>query len=212
MSSPPPAAPPAGFGSPPPQVVGSGGGSYEDDLRAQMAAAAARQGATQASDSAKKSLSEIKAYIQENPTSVKVFCFLIGLTLIVFSILGCFNLFAAAFEPREYLGNLYNVFFGLIICICDGKESWMKTCGDVQGKLFRYAFFLATQTGRALFYLYVGSMTLLTLPDNVVWSLIYVVIGGVLCILAFLMLVINWCGSYCGCERHYVDAESAGVM
>ena len=54
----------------------------------------------------------------------------------------------------------------MVICICDGKEDWMKSCGDIQTKLFGRAFFLATQTGRALFYFYVGSMTILILPGG----------------------------------------------
>ena len=52
----------------------------------------------------------------------------------------------------------------VIICICEGKEDWMKSCGDIQSKLFQRCFFLATQTGRATFYFYVGSMTILLLP------------------------------------------------
>ena len=52
----------------------------------------------------------------------------------------------------------------VIICICEGKEDWMKSCGDIQSKLFQRCFFLATQTGRAFFYFYVGSMTILLLP------------------------------------------------
>lgn len=40
----------------------------------------------------------------------------------------------------------------------------MKSCGDIQSKLFQRCFFLATQTGRAFFYFYVGSMTILLLP------------------------------------------------
>eukprot|EP00929_Paragymnodinium_shiwhaense_P074337 TRINITY_DN38030_c0_g2_i1.p1 TRINITY_DN38030_c0_g2~~TRINITY_DN38030_c0_g2_i1.p1 ORF type:complete len:210 (+),score=55.28 TRINITY_DN38030_c0_g2_i1:69-698(+) len=198
-------APPAGAAVPPPQVVGHGGGSSDPsvDLRNQMAAAAARQGANQAMDATKHGIFEVKAYIQENPTSVKVFCFMTGLILIVFSLLGCFNIFGGIVAPRQYLTNVYNVIFGLIICICDGKESWMKSCFDVQSKLFQYAFFLATQTGRALFYLYVGTMTLLVLPDSWFWSLLYIIIGGVLCLLAILMLIIQWCGGLCGCSKRY---------
>ena len=54
----------------------------------------------------------------------------------------------------------------VIICICDGKEDWMRACGDVQTKLFQRAFFLATPTGKAFFYFYVGSMTILMLPEG----------------------------------------------
>lgn len=189
---------------PPPQMFGQGNDPAAD-LQRQAAAAAARQGAQQAASRAQSGISEIKAYITENPASVKVACFTIGLILIVFSILGCFNLFDAAFEPKEYLNNLYNVFFGVIICICDGRESWMKACFNVQEKLFMYAYFLASQTGRAFFYFYVGSMTVLVLPDSWFWKVVYVCIGGVLCLLALLMLFLDWCGPFCGCK----DATSS---
>lgn len=53
-----------------------------------------------------------QAYIVENPSSVKTLCFLIGLILMIFSILGVINPFGAFSRPGEYLANIYNVFFG----------------------------------------------------------------------------------------------------
>ena len=53
----------------------------------------------------------LEAYIQENPGSVKVMCFLVGLTLLVFSILGVINPFAVFGTPKEYLANVYNIIF-----------------------------------------------------------------------------------------------------
>lgn len=153
---------------------------------------------------------ELKLYIQENPDSLKVMCFLVGLVLIVFSIFGVFNLFNAAFEPKEYLNNIYNVLFGLIICICEGKESWMQSCWDVQTKLFKYAYILAIPSGRSIFYFYVGSMTLLVLPDNFFWKVIYIIIGGSLALLALIMLFIDWCGHRCGCTGRYNQMEGQG--
>eukprot|EP00440_Ansanella_granifera_P023026 gb/GFBE01025006.1/.p1 GENE.gb/GFBE01025006.1/~~gb/GFBE01025006.1/.p1 ORF type:complete len:199 (+),score=49.90 gb/GFBE01025006.1/:1-597(+) len=192
-----------------PQVIGQPQNDPAAELQRQMAMAAAQQGARAAGDKAKASFFEIKAYIQENPTSVKVVCFLLGLILIVFSILGCFNLFGAAFKPKEYLTNVYNVFFGIIICICDGKESWMQKCGDVQAKLFQNAYILATQTGRAIFYFYVGSMTLLVLPDSAFWQIFYIAIGALLCLMALFMLVTAWCGRYLGCKERYGQMEGS---
>merc|ERR1712232_196662 len=182
------------------------------DFQREVASAAARQAGQQAANKTLAGLTEIKGYIQENPTSVKVLCFFTGLVLMVFSSLGLFNIFGAAFEPKQYLTNVYNVFFGFLICVCDGKESWMKSCFDIQEKVFRYAYFLATQTGRAIFYIYIGSMTLLVLPDNWFWKVIYIIIGGVLCLLAMLMLIINWCGRFCGCDRSYSSSSAAGLQ
>eukprot|EP00913_Durusdinium_trenchii_P012190 g11449.t1 len=85
----------------------------------------------------------------------------------------------------------------VIICICDGKEDWMRACGDVQTKLFQRAFFLATPTGKAFFYFYVGSMTILMLPEGI-WSVIYIILGSCLSLLALVMLFFQYCGGYCG--------------
>jgi len=194
--------------SPPPQVVGGSHGSDHDaaaEMQRQMAAAAAAQGARQAASQAKTGINEITAYITENPASVKVMCFVVGLVLMVFSILGCFSLFGAEWKAKEYLNNIYNIFFGLLICICEGRDSWQQACCNVRDKLHAYAFFLATHTGKACFYLYVGTMTILVLPDSTFWSIIYVIIGSVLSLLALWMLFLAWCGKICGCKTGYED-------
>lgn len=182
-------------------------GNASTDLQRQVAVAAAQAGAKEAAGQAKVGLFELKAYIQENPTSIKVLCLLVGITLIVFSALGLFNVFDAAFEPGEYLSNLYNLFFGIIICICDSKASWMEKFGDIQNKLFKYCYFLGTMTGRAVFYFYVGSMTLMVLPDSWFWKIVYIGIGGALAVLAVMMLVMDWCGDSCGCKKKYGQME-----
>jgi len=189
---------------------GGSGAGYDPaaELQRQMAQAAAEQGAQAASSKAKASFYEIKAYIQENPSSVKVICFFLGLVLCIFSILGLFNLFGAMFSPKEWLANFYNVAFGVIICICDGKESWMEKCGNVQARLFQQCYFLATATGKALFYLYVGTMTLLVLPVSFFWSFFYIIIGSALCVMALFMLVSRWCGHMCGCKERYGSMDN----
>lgn len=52
-----------------------------------------------------------QAYIQENPGSVKVMCFIVGLVLLIFSILGVINPFAVFSTPKDYLANIYNIIF-----------------------------------------------------------------------------------------------------
>ncbi|CAJ1334974.1 unnamed protein product, partial [Effrenium voratum] len=136
--------------SAPAQVYGQPHSAPAAELQRQMASAATETGVREVGARAKHGFFEVKAYIQENPSSIKIMSFVVGLVLIAFSILGCINPFQVAFQPKEYLCNVYNVLFGVVICICDGKESWMRSCGDIQAKLFQKAFFLATQTGRAL--------------------------------------------------------------
>ncbi|CAK9043014.1 unnamed protein product [Durusdinium trenchii] len=196
-----------------PQVYGQASHDPAAELQRQMASAAAQsaaeQGARVAGEKAKHGFYEVKAYIVENPSSVKTLCFLIGLILMIFSILGVINPFGAFSRPGEYLANIYNVFFGVIICICDGKEDWMRACGDVQTKLFQRAFFLATPTGKAFFYFYVGSMTILMLPEGI-WSVIYIILGSCLSLLALVMLFFQYCGGYCG--SGYGQMAAGGVI
>ncbi|CAE7298069.1 unnamed protein product [Symbiodinium pilosum] len=177
------------------------------DLQRQMAAAAAQQGARVAADRARSGFFEVQAYISENPTSLKVLCFCAGLALVGFSLLAIFNPFDFSIVPKDRLCNIYNVFFGLVICICDGKGSWLRACGDLQGNLFRKAYFLASQTGRSLFYVYVGSMTFLLLPGGIL-SFFNRVTGGALCVLALLMLALDWCGHLCGRDRYNQMGEA----
>ncbi|CAK0889185.1 unnamed protein product [Prorocentrum cordatum] len=197
---------------PPASVIGSAHGSdAASEMQRQIAAAAAQQGVAQAKASAKTGIFEIKSYIQENPASVKVVCFLIGLLLMTLSILGIFNVIGAAVEPKHYLNNFYNVFFGVIICICDCKESWGKACFDIQEKLFRNAYLLATHKGRGMLYMYVGSTIIFVLPDRSeypFWSLIYGLMGILLCILAYLMLLLAWWGELCGCRGRYASMDA----
>eukprot|EP00439_Symbiodinium_sp_Y106_P067047 s4767_g11.t1 len=180
------------------------------ELQRQMATAAAQQGARAAADRARTGFFEVQAYISENPTSLKILCFCSGLALIAFSLLGLFNPFDINIIPKDQLCNLYNVFFGVIICVCDGKESWLRACGDLQGTLFRKAYFLASQTGRSLFYLYVGTMTLLLLPGGIL-DFFNRIIGIALCVLAMLMLARDWCAPLC-CKDSYNQMGSGSQV
>lgn len=203
-----------GGSNPSPQVVGSGSGSAPArdpaaEMQREMAKTAAAAAGNQAKESASKGFFEVKAYIMENPSSIKVISFCTGLLLIVFSFLGVFNLFDAAFEPKEYLNNIYNIGFGLLILVMDGKESWMESCFDVQAKVFKHCYFLATHTGRALFYFYVGSMTLLVLPHGAFWAFVYVLLGGLLCLLGIWMLFLQYCGECCGIGSRYASFDES---
>jgi len=167
--------------------------------------AAAGEGAVHAKEGAKHGLLEFKAYVMDNPPSLKVTAFVTGVCLIIFSVLMLINptIFGELnFTPAHYLTNLYNIGFGVIIIICDGKESWMKCCCNVQVRLFYQCFFLATVTGRALFYIYVGIGSLLV-PHNWFLSIFNGLIGGTLLFLGFAYIGIYWLGGFCGCDRDF---------
>jgi len=146
---------------------------------------AGQQGATQA----KAGFFEVRTYVQETNCGIRAYCFCIALVLFAASILGVFNVFNAAFNPYQYLWAVYNTLFAMVIIVMDGKPEWFTRCGNVQAKLYQYAAFLATWTGRALLYFYVGSVNLCMLPGALTWKIVYIAIGAALCSIACLMLL-----------------------
>lgn len=143
---------------------------------------------------AKAGFIEVRQYVQENHCSVKALSFSIALALLVFSILGLANVFDAVFRPSQYLFAFYNIIFAGMIVILEGKTEWFPT---LQNRLFSNAAFLATQSGRALAYLFVGSINLFVLPEAWLWKVIYVGMGSALCFNALLMLLDAW-----SCRNH----------
>jgi len=161
---------------------------------------AAKSVASQGVAQARTSLTEVQRYTQQNPDSVRALSFSIALALLIFSVLGVINVFDAVFKPYQYLFALYNVLFAVVIIVADGNPDWFTKYWDAQGKLFGAAAFLATQTGRAAFYFYVGSINLFMLPDNWLWKVIYVGLGGALCFNGALMLL-DSVGCCCSSKR-----------
>merc|ERR1712187_51753 len=147
---------------------------------------------------------EVTSYVQENHFSVKALSFIVALALLTSSILGMVNIFNVVFDPIHYLLAFYNALFAIAIVIIEGKADWFKKCGDIQTKIFSVAAFLASQTGRALFYFYVGSINLMMLPSSLLWQIIYVAIGASLCFVGVLSLL-DRCGLCC--KNHHRNFE-----
>jgi hypothetical protein len=151
--------------------------------------AAAKSAAGQSVEKATTGFGEARRYTQQNPDSVRALSFCIAMALFIFSILGVLNVFNALFKPYQYLFALYNIIFAAVIIVADGDRTWFMKYWDAQEKLFGAAAFLATQSGRAAFYFYVGSINLFMLPENWLWKFIYLGLGGVLCLNGALMLL-----------------------
>merc|ERR1712079_472063 len=96
-------------------------------------------------------------------------------------------------SPRDRLQCVYSTFFGLIIFLSDLKTEWANKFYNMQSILFYHFYFLATQMGRAFFYFYVGSITLLMLPGSTFWNFTYFFFGTVLCLLGIAMIVLHVC-------------------
>merc|ERR1740117_938935 len=166
---------------------------------------AAKSAASHGVAHAQTGFTEVRRYTQQNPDGVRALSFSIALALLIFSVLGVINVFDAVFKPYQYLFALYNVLFAVVIIVADGNPDWFTKYWDAQGKLFGAAAFLATQTGRAAFYFYVGSINLFMLPDNWLWKVIYVGLGGALCLNGALMLLDS--AGCCCCRRRQQTDE-----
>jgi len=167
--------------------------------------AAAQSVASQGMTHAKTSFIEVHRYAKQNPDSVRAISFLLAIALFVFSLLGIFNVFNAVFKPHQYLFALYNMIFAGVIIVADGNPEWFRRFWDAQEKLFGAAAFLASQTGRAAFYFYVGSINLFMLPDSWLWQLIYVCLGGALCFNGALMLLDSAGCCFCGARQQQLQ-------
>merc|ERR1719359_50648 len=127
-----------------------------------------------------------------NAASIQLMSFFAGLGLTVFSVLGVINPINT-FNPEQYLQCVYNMFFGIAVVICDGPPKLWNRCCNAQDFLFKYFFFLANPTGRAIFYFYVGTNVIFVLPENNLWRMIYFALGGTLMVIGLFMLFVRYC-------------------
>mmetsp|Transcript_69677 Transcript_69677/g.167243 ORF Transcript_69677/g.167243 Transcript_69677/m.167243 type:complete len:219 (-) Transcript_69677:129-785(-) len=200
---------------PAPQVVGSGRDPAAD-MQRNMAYQTAAQGAQMAGRSAKAGFIEMKAFVMKDPNSIRVIAFITGFLLVLFSILwlalpGLFRSFNAPVD--DYIRNVWNIAFGLLIMIVEGKESWMDMFCNIQARVFHYAFFLATLGGRAVFYLFVGCMTLVEQPelDDVGWQIVNFCIGMTFVLIAAAQLFLYYVGPYCGCQAYKSEFDATAM-
>mmetsp|Transcript_23933 Transcript_23933/g.60404 ORF Transcript_23933/g.60404 Transcript_23933/m.60404 type:complete len:220 (+) Transcript_23933:308-967(+) len=103
-----------------------------------------------------RSVTEVRNFIEQNPSQVRATVFLMGLAQAVYCALGIVNIFALSFTPVEYMVNLYLCVFAVITLVLEGKPEWPGV-QTVQEKIFFQAHFLSTVHGRAGFYLFQGT-------------------------------------------------------
>eukprot|EP00397_Hematodinium_sp_SG-2012_P040952 GEMP01044993.1.p1 GENE.GEMP01044993.1~~GEMP01044993.1.p1 ORF type:complete len:228 (-),score=34.21 GEMP01044993.1:1094-1741(-) len=155
------------------------------DAEKQVAHGIAERAMHGAGKTAKAGALELKIYVTENPASLKMICFVTALCLIVFSIIGIINITNVA-DPIDYIVTIFNVIFGFLIVVTEGKASW-GFCG-VREKIFQNFGFLTYPAGRSGFYIYVGIMVLGILPSETFWKVLYIIMGVTLAVCGILQL------------------------
>jgi len=149
---------------------------------------------------------DVHTYVQENPSLLRVISLVVAAALLFTSGLSLINVQNIIAKPFEYLFSVYDALFAAVIFIIEGKPEWFERC-SLQSMLFGRAAFLASQTGRAIFYLYVGTMNLYTLPHNWLWKLVYLGMGGGLCAVGVLTLLYRY-GCCCRAASNEVSSSS----
>jgi len=166
----------------------------------------AQHGAERGAALAKTAAYAVHQHIQVSGWTVKGVALVVALVMLLTTIMGLINVFGAVFHPFEYLQSVYNFLFAVVIVVMEGKPEWFQSRGDLQRKLFAQAAFLASRTGRAIFYFYVGSINLFLLPDSFIWKVIYLGVGVSLCAVGILSLLERY-----GCLTPNADAKGAAV-
>lgn len=125
---------------------------FARDLATSMARSAAQQGL----GLLQRGAGEIRVYIEKNHYSVHVlsFCGGVGLTLVSF--LGLMNIFAPLSGPLSYLLHLYQLAFGIVLCVIDGPGD--KVPPRAKAAIVQYAPQLHNNRGRAAFYLFISCL------------------------------------------------------
>mmetsp|Transcript_17546 Transcript_17546/g.40627 ORF Transcript_17546/g.40627 Transcript_17546/m.40627 type:complete len:173 (+) Transcript_17546:92-610(+) len=151
----------------------------------------------------KKGMVMISSYVQENPVVLKWFCCFLGVLIAVCGVIMFLHaVLSSSYAKSDYRAvdgtqAIWIVLFGIVIMIADGPSSLDKCCG-VQAKLFRYANFVATITGKFFFYTYVGTIVMFRAPNKDTGGdsglqIGFWIVGAVLILTAWVMVFIHCC-------------------
>merc|ERR1712125_64418 len=119
-------------------------------------------------------------------------CFVAGVLLIVISALGL-TIFSSGHGIRECVDACFHLVCGLIICIADGPSEW-RWCGSRASALAWIVQMLRQRAcaAKAVFYIYVGFMKLVVLPEKLPLLLLHVSVGATLLVLGAWMMALDW--------------------
>jgi hypothetical protein len=160
----------------------------------EQAQTTAQQGMAAAKEGAIMGMNELGKYVKEGPAGVSILCFLGGLMTFAVGFLGCLNVFSIIGRPFSYVLHVYLTGFGLVAVLLEADTdaiSKFKVIGKLapliaqkQELIFTRASFLTEQTGRGLFYFFIGSLAITQCLVCVLFLVgLWNVLMGAICIL-----------------------------
>lgn len=133
----------------------SGKPQMMQEMSNSIAGSLAMSAAEQSMGLLRKGAGKIRVYIERNHYSVHALSLIGGLALVVLSTVGLLNVAATLTGPLSYILHLYQVGFGIIICVIDGPGEKVPRA---QAFVVQYAPFLHNNLGRSLFYLFLACL------------------------------------------------------
>lgn len=166
--------------------------------RDSMQSAVASSVVSQAKQSVEKGMNELRGHIQGSSSMIRAGSFIGGLCVVLVALLNVLNVFRLTYDCITYLINVYQLLFGVVTLFMEGKHEWWGV-GRVQGAIYREAHFLSLISGRALFYIFEGSLFVIQM------QFLSIVVGAYMAILGVLML-------YQGGRRGFVMAADGDSL
>eukprot|EP00928_Gymnodinium_smaydae_P064402 TRINITY_DN47730_c0_g1_i1.p1 TRINITY_DN47730_c0_g1~~TRINITY_DN47730_c0_g1_i1.p1 ORF type:complete len:250 (+),score=52.66 TRINITY_DN47730_c0_g1_i1:76-825(+) len=131
---------------------------YLQQAMGQAAGQMLHNAAGRASDFFTHGATEIRVFVEQNHYSVHALSFLGGLALIVLSLFTVLNPLSLLF-PFNYLQKLFELMFGITICVIDGPSDKIPVMGPrLERLLIENAPFLYKNKGRALLYFFIAGL------------------------------------------------------
>eukprot|EP00397_Hematodinium_sp_SG-2012_P064436 GEMP01091117.1.p1 GENE.GEMP01091117.1~~GEMP01091117.1.p1 ORF type:complete len:190 (+),score=35.51 GEMP01091117.1:64-633(+) len=145
-----------------------------------------------------KGIHEVRGHIQDSPSAIRAGSFVGGLCVIVVATLNVLNVFTLTYDCITYLVNVYQLLFGLITLFLEGKKTWWCVT-SVQTAIYREAHFLSLINGRALFYIFEGSLFVIQV------QFMSVLVGTYMVVLGLVMM-------YQGGKRGFVTSADVDTL
>jgi len=162
---------------PDPFPVLSSSGSSAPHPAVQAAAASARRVASAAADGVR----DAAQHVIQGPLGVSILCILGGVGTITSCVLGLIDIKGAWSSPVAYLINIYGLAFGLMVLFLECEPERMQhipglgkcvpNCGACRVRFLDECKFTTFLVGRGLFYMFVGSLSVIQ------WTIASVVTG-----------------------------------
>jgi len=130
---------------------------------------------------------QMKNYIEQGREGIRVFCFVGGVAISLYSFMAVLNVFGILGSTLHYLVQVYQLLFGLMTCVLEADPAWLDKfdkLANAQAWVQEHMKVLTYLWGRGVFYLFQGSLAYLASSTFTLgfFAGAWMVLCGILCI------------------------------